>query len=372
MVPVLGTDTMTVKHLWLTDFRNHREVDLSLDSGVTVVVGMNGQGKTNLIEALAWLARGTSFRGAPTEAMVRNGADRAIVRAEVDTKGRTVLLEAELAMSGKNRIQVNRQRVNRLRDLLGHFRTTVFGPDDLRLIKGGPRNRRGWIDDLLVDLHPGNHALRGDLDRILRQRNTLLKQSRGRATPDVETTLDVWDAQLIEVGERLASARREVLAVLVPEVEVLMGALTGGRSRMTMEVVDQWSSKGLEAALATARPDDLKRGVTTVGPHRDEILFSLDDMPARTHASQGEQRSIVLALRLAGHRLVADRTGSEPVVLLDDVFSELDAGRCAALVGLLPSTQAVMTSAGVVPEGVDAGVVLHLDDLASASVDHRP
>ncbi|MDP6867844.1 MAG: DNA replication/repair protein RecF [Acidimicrobiales bacterium] len=363
---------MTVKHLWLTDFRNHREVDLSLDSGVTVVVGMNGQGKTNLIEALAWLARGTSFRGAPTEAMVRNGADRAIVRAEVDTKGRTVLLEAELAMSGKNRIQVNRQRVNRLRDLLGHFRTTVFGPDDLRLIKGGPRNRRGWIDDLLVDLHPGNHALRGDLDRILRQRNTLLKQSRGRATPDVETTLDVWDAQLIEVGERLASARREVLAVLVPEVEVLMGALTGGRSRMNMEVVDQWSSKGLEAALETARPDDLKRGVTTVGPHRDEILFSLDDMPARTHASQGEQRSIVLALRLAGHRLVADRTGSEPVVLLDDVFSELDAGRCGALVGLLPSTQAVMTSAGVVPEGVDAGVVLHLDDLASASVDHRP
>ena len=372
MVPGLGTDTMTVKHLWLTDFRNHREVDLSLDSGVTVVVGMNGQGKTNLIEALAWLARGTSFRGAPTEAMVRNGADRAIVRAEVDTKGRTVLLEAELAMSGKNRIQVNRQRVNRLRDLLGHFRTTVFGPDDLRLIKGGPRNRRGWIDDLLVDLHPGNHALRGDLDRILRQRNTLLKQSRGRATPDVETTLDVWDAQLIEVGERLASARREVLAVLVPEVEVLMGALTGGRSRMNMEVVDQWSSKGLEAALETARPDDLKRGVTTVGPHRDEILFSLDDMPARTHASQGEQRSIVLALRLAGHRLVADRTGSEPVVLLDDVFSELDAGRCGALVGLLPSTQAVMTSAGVVPEGVDAGVVLHLDDLASASVDHRP
>jgi len=369
MVPVLGTNTMTVKHLWLTDFRNHRAVDLSFDPGVTVVVGMNGQGKTNLIEALAWLARGTSFRGAPTEALVRGGADRAIVRAEVETAGRTVLLEAELAVSGKNRIQVNRQRVTRLRDLVGYFRTTVFGPDDLRLIKGGPGDRRGWIDDLLVDLHPGNQVLRGDLDRILRQRNALLKQSGGRATPDVETTLDVWDAQLTEVGEQLASARREVLTVLEPEVEVLMGALTEGRSRMSMKVVDQWSSRGLEAALTTARPDDLKRGVTTVGPHRDEILFSLDDMPARTHASQGEQRSIVLALRLAGHRLVADRTGFEPVVLLDDVFSELDADRCRALVGLLPSTQAVLTSAGAVPEGVEAGVVLHLDDLVPGSVD---
>ena len=360
---------MTVKHLWLTDFRNHREVDLSLDPGVTVVVGTNGRGKTNLIEALAWLARGTSFRGAPTEALVRGGADRAIVRAEVETTGRTVLLEAELMVSGKNRIQVNRQRVTRLRDLLGHFRTTVFGPDDLRLIKGGPGNRRGWIDDLLVDLHPGNHALRGDLDRILRQRNALLKQARGRSTPEVETTLDVWDTQLIEVGERLASTRREILAGLVPEVEVLMDALTGGRSRVAMKMIDQWSSEGLAAALVSARPNDLRRGVTTVGPHRDEILFSLDDMPARTHASQGEQRSIVLALRLAGHRLVADRIGSEPVVLLDDVFSELDAGRCAALVGLLPSTQAVVTSAGTVPEGVTAGVILHLDDLVPASVD---
>ena len=360
---------MTVKHLWLTDFRNHREIDLSLDPGVTVVVGTNGRGKTNLIEALVWLARGMSFRGAPTEALVRSGAERAFVRAEVETAGRTVLLEAELVASGRNRIQVNRQRVTRLRDLLGHFRTTVFGPDDLRLIKGGPGDRRGWIDDLLVDLHSGNHALRGDLDRILRQRNALLKQARGRSTPEVETTLDVWDTQLIEVGEQLASARREVLTGLVPEVEVLMDALTGGRSRMNMQMVDQWSSEGLTAALATARPDDLRRGVTTVGPHRDEILFSLDDMPARTHSSQGEQRSIALALRLAGHRLVANRTGSEPVVLLDDVFSELDAGRCAALVGLLPSTQAVVTSAGMVPEGGDADVVLHLDDLVPASVD---
>ena len=134
---------MTVERLWLTDFRNHPEVDLVLDPGVTLVVGSNGQGKTNLIEALAWLARGSSFRGAPTEAMVRFGADRAVVRAEIDAAGRSVLLEAELVASGRNRIQVNKQRIIRLRDLLGHFRTTVFGPDDLRLVKGSPGERRG-------------------------------------------------------------------------------------------------------------------------------------------------------------------------------------------------------------------------------------
>ncbi len=362
---------MTVEHLWLTDFRNHPTIDLSLDPGVTVVVGANGRGKTNLVEALAWLARGSSFRGAPTEALVRRGANRAVIRAEVATGGRTTLLEAELVASGRNRIQVNRQKVTRLRDLLGHFRTTVFGPDDLELVKGGPGQRRDWIDDLLVDLHPGHHALRSDLERILRQRNALLKQARGRSTPDVEATLNVWDAQLTDVGERLALLRQETLTVLGPEVEGLVDALTGGRSRMTMQVVDEWSSVGLAAGLAAARGDDLRRGVTTVGPHRDEILFSLDDMPARTHASQGEKRSIVLALRLAGHRLVTARTGTEPVVLLDDVFSELDAQRCAALVGLLPSTQAVVTSAGAVPEGVEAGAVLHLDDVVSMST-NRP
>jgi DNA replication and repair protein RecF len=352
---------MTVERLWLTDFRNHSEVDLVLDPGVTLVIGANGRGKTNLIEALVWLARGASFRGAPTEAMVRLGADQAVVRAEINVAGRSVLLEAELVASGRNRIQVNKQRVTRLRDLLGHFRATVFGPDDLRLVKGSPGERRGWIDDLLVDLHPRNHALQSDLDRILRQRNTLLKQARGHLSPEVKITLGVWDAQLVDVGERLASARRETLVALSPMVDELSKALTDGRSQLTMNVVDQWSSEGLETALNRARSDDVRRGVTTVGPHRDDVLLTLDDMPSRTHASQGEQRSIALALRLAGHRLVAEQTGAEPIVLLDDVFSELDPRRCAVLVGLLPSTQAVITSAGAVPEGVEADVVLHLD-----------
>ena len=299
---------MTVQRLWLTDFRNHKALEVSLDPGVTVVVGANGDGKTNLLEGLAWLARGTSFRGASTEAMVRKGADRAAIRAEVVDGDRVVLLEAELVASGRNRIQINKNRVQRRRDLLGHFRTTVFGPDDLILVKGGPAERRTLIDDLLVDLQPRNQALRADLDRILRQRNTLLKQARGRSTPKVNDTLDVWDAKLSEVGEALTAARMELLAVLGPEANQLLEMLTGGRSGLTLTYVDEWTSNGLAAALRQVRPEDLRRGLSTVGPHRDEVRIEVDDLPARTHASQGEQRSVALALRLAGHPIVVDRT----------------------------------------------------------------
>ena len=353
---------MTVQRLWLADFRNHKTLEVSLDPGVTVVVGANGDGKTNLLEGLAWLARGTSFRGASTEAMVRKGADRAVIRAEVVDRDRVVLLEAELVASGRNRIQVNKNRVQRLRDLLGHFRTTVFGPDDLILVKGGPAERRTLIDDLLVDLQPRNQALRADLDRVLRQRNTLLKQARGRSTPKVNDTLDVWDAKLSEVGEALTAARMELLTALGPEANRLLGMLTGGRSGLAMTYVSEWKDDSLAVALRQVRPEDLRRGLSTVGPHRDEIRIEVDDLPARTHASQGEQRSVALALRLAGHQIVVDRTKTDPVVLLDDVFSELDDDRSRALVDLLPATQAILTTASSVPAGVVPGTVLRLSD----------
>ena len=353
---------MTVQRLWLTDFRNHKALEVSLDPGVTVVVGANGDGKTNLLEGLAWLARGTSFRGASTETMVRKGAARAAIRAEVVDGDRVVLLEAELVASGRNRIQVNKNRVQRRRDLLGYFRTTVFGPDDLILVKGGPAERRTLIDDLLVDLQPRNQALRADLDRILRQRNALLKQARGRSTPKVNDTLDVWDAKLSEVGEALTAARRELLTALGPEADRLLRMLTGGRSGLALTYVDEWAADGLAAALRQVRPEDLRRGLSTVGPHRDEVRIEVDDLPARTHASQGEQRSVALALRLAGHRIVVDRTEPDPVVLLDDVFSELDADRSRALVGLLPATQAILTTATAVPAGIVPGTVLRLSD----------
>lgn len=351
---------MTIDRLWLTDFRNHRDVDLSFDEGVTLVSGPNGQGKTNLLEAVAWLARGSSFRSAPTEALVREGSEAAVIRAEVSNQGRTVLLEAELSLGGRSRIQVNRQRVSRVRDMLGHFRATVFSPDDLVLVKGGPSERRRWIDDLLVDLHPRNHGLRSDFEKVLRQRNALLKQARGRLTSDIGSTLDVWDSKMVEVGESLASSRKEVLESLGPLVSELSSVLADGKALLSATVLDNWSSEGLALALKRSRNEDLKRGLTTTGPHRDDVNFILNDMPARTHGSQGEQRTLALALRLAGHRLVADQTGLEPVVLLDDVFSELDQHRSAGLISVLPNTQAVLTTAGLAPKGVCVGNVLHL------------
>ena len=351
---------MTISRLWLIDYRNHREVDLSLEPGVTLLMGPNGWGKTNLLEAMAWLSRGSSFRGAPTEALVRQGAERAVVRAEVDDGGRVVLLEAELSSTGRNRIQVNRQRVTRLRDLLGHFRTTVFSPDDLTLVKGSPGERRTWLDDLLVDLHPRNHGLRVEVDRVLRQRNALLKQARGRLTPDVAATLEVWDAKLAKAGEALAAARTEALVAREPLAAVVSDRLTSGRSTLTATPVADWTAEGLAAALHRVRDDDLRRGMTTVGPQRDDVKLTLDGMPARTHASQGEQRSVALALRLAGHRLVAERTGTSPMVLLDDVFSELDRERAEALVSLVPDAQVVVTAAAAVPDSVRFDAVMDL------------
>jgi len=353
---------MLVQRLWLNDFRNYTSVELSLSDGVTAVVGDNGQGKTNLVEAIAWLARGSSFRGATADSMVRGGCDGAVIRAEVVDGQRTTLLEAELVASGRNRLQVNRNRVQRQSDFIGHVRATVFGPDDLVLVKGGPAERRRFLDDLLVDMQPSNHRLRSDLERILRQRNGLLRQAGGRATPEVLSTLDVWDAKLCEVGEELAARRVALLAELEPAAGDLVNLFSDGRSALNMAYESAWLEVGLAESLVGSRSDDLRRGTTTVGPHRDEVGLSVDGMPARSHASQGEQRSLAVALRLAGHGVVTSHTGSDPVIMLDDVFSELDPRRATSLISLLPDTQTVVTTAGDLPEGVVVDQRVHVHD----------
>ena len=352
---------MPVRRLSVVDFRNLVDIDLELGDGRIAVVGDNGQGKTNLVEAIAWVATGSSFRGAPTEALVRAGATSAVLRIEVDDGGRTTLLEVELVASGRNRMQVNRNRVNRLRDLLGHLVVTVFGPDDLDLVKGGPSERRRYLDDLLVACHPRNHGLVSDLERILRQRNALLRQAGGRVTPEITSTLDVWDDKLAAVGDELGSARRDLVELLRPEVVGVIDALGDGTRAVTLDHASSWLDAGLGSALAAARRDDIRRGVSTIGPHRDDLLVGLDGLPSRTHASQGEQRSLALALRLGGHRILGERLGREPVIILDDVFSELDPDRAGRLVDLLPSTQVLITAAGTLPAGIGADRVLRMD-----------
>ncbi len=341
---------MIVERLELLDFRNYTQASFQLTPGTTVVVGDNGQGKTNLAEALAYLATLASFRGAPVDALVRIGAHAAIVRAEVvDEDGRSSLIEAELVPVGRSRVQVNRQRLDRSRDLLGVVRVTVFSPDDLTLVKGAPSDRRRFLDDTLVALAVKYDAMRLELDRIVRQRNVLLRQAGGRLDESAAQTLDVWDARLADVGERFGHARHTLVARIGPIVADAYAQLAGVATVVGVMYDPPWRAGGLASALGRARDADVKRGVSTVGPHRDELALTIAGMPSRTHASQGEQRTLALALRLAAHRLVADRTGSTPVLVLDDVLSELDRGRAAALLANLPPGQVVITTASAVP-----------------------
>jgi DNA replication and repair protein RecF len=236
----------------------------------------------------------------------------------------------------------------------------VFSPDDLALVKGGPSERRGFLDDALVALAVKYDAIRLELDRILRQRNTLLRQVGGRLDSDAETTLDVWDSRLAATGEQLGRARAALVERVAPYVTAAYTELAGAGD-MSLGYAPAWRVVGLAAALAAARADDVRRGVSTVGPHRDELDLTIDGMPARTHASQGEQRTLALALRLGVHELVAERTGSAPVLVLDDVLSELDARRAAALMGLLPDGQIVITTAGTIPAAAAPERVIRIE-----------
>lgn len=353
---------MIVERLELTDFRNYRSATFELTEGVTAVVGNNGQGKTNLAEALAYLATLASFRGAPPDALLRTGADAAVVRATLrEDDGREVLVEAELARRGRNRVQVNRQKLQRTRDLLGVMRVSVFAPDDLTIVKGSPGDRRRFLDDALVALRASYDSTRLELDRAVRQRNALLKQAGGRLDAERAVSLDVWDARLAELGEQLGHARATLVARCQPMVVEAYEQLAGTAVPVELSYEPAWRMSGLAAALAAARDDDVRRGVSTVGPHRDEVEIGLDGMPARTHASQGELRTLALSMRLAVHRLVAERTETTPVLVLDDVLSELDPDRATALLANLPSGQVVITTASPLPPAATPDRVIAID-----------
>lgn len=353
---------MIISHLELVDFRNYVSGTFELTSGTTAVIGDNGQGKTNLAEALAFLATLSSFRPVAGDALVRVGADLAVIRATVVAEdGRESLIEIELVTVGRNRVQVNRQRLQRVRDLLGTVRVTVFSPDDLILVKGSPGERRRFLDDTLVALAVKYDAIRLEVDRIVRQRNTLLKQSGGRRSDDIEATLDVWDARFADIGDQYGYARATLVARLAPMVQEAYEQLAGSPTAIDLHYEPAWRTPGLAAALLAARDVDIRRGVSTVGPHRDELNLSIAGLPSRTHSSQGEQRTLALALRLAGHRLVTERTGSAPVLVLDDVLSELDDHRATALLDHLPAGQVIITTASELPPAARADRILRIE-----------
>jgi DNA replication and repair protein RecF len=353
-------------HLSVVDFRSYLAVELQLEPGVTALVGPNGQGKTNLIEAIGYLATLSSHRVAADAPLVRSGAERAIVRGQVVRDGRAVLVELEINPGKANRARVNSSPVTRPRDILGLLRTVLFAPEDLALVKGDPSDRRHFLDDLLVARTPRLASVRADYDRVLKQRNALLKTaglSRRSGGPDLRT-LDVWDTHLSRVGGELLAARLELVDELRPLVEKSYAAVALGDSRSVSVGVDYLSSLGpevelvpdrevlaaaLAAALAGVRSDELDRGITLVGPHRDELVLKLGDQPARGYASHGESWSLALALRLGSYDLLC-ADGGEPVLILDDVFAELDADRRERLAQLVAPAEQVLITAAVVAD----------------------
>lgn len=294
--------------------------------------------------------------------MIRTGADDAYVRATVLDAGAEVLIEAQLSRQGRSRMQVNRVAARTRRDLADAVAVTTFAPEDVTVVRGGPSGRRDVLDDALALLDPGAGALLEDVARVLRQRGALLRQLRGRLDAAVAPTLDVWDDRLASLGDDLAARRCALAAALDPEVAALYRSLANETVGVRVAYAPSWSG-GLAEALRTARADDVRRAATTVGPHRDDVTLTIDDRDARTQSSQGEQRSLALALRIAVHERVTRTRGRPPLLLLDDVFSELDAGRATRLLELLPVGQALLTTAVPPPPGLHGADVVDVAEL---------
>ncbi|NIA24007.1 MAG: DNA replication and repair protein RecF [Gammaproteobacteria bacterium] len=342
---------MKLDWIELVDFRSYANLRFVPAEGVNVIVGPNGSGKTNLLEAIAYLASLQSVRGAPDDVLVRRGAEEAIVRGEVTRANGTSRIE--VAIGRKRRVLVNGRRPARNAELLGHLRVATFLPDDLDIMKRGPAYRREFLDATAVQLWPGAYGDRREFEQALRQRNALLKAG------EVDRfTLQVWDDRLAQAGARAMARRAAAARLLLERVEDIYHRLSGGRQNVELQYASAWGAgiddvpieclrDRLKETLESRRETDIERRQTSVGPHRDEPLFLLDGLSARTAASQGEQRTLMLGLRLASHAAVADIVGEMPVLLLDDIFSELDSQRTAALADALPGAQTFITTARV-------------------------
>jgi DNA replication and repair protein RecF len=361
-----------VSRLDLHDFRSYAQVELALEPGATAFIGSNGQGKTNLVEAIDYLSRLDSHRVSNDAPLVRVGAEQAIVRADVVKGDRTALLELEITPGRANRARINRAALPRTRDLVGVLRTVIFSPEDLALVKGDPSDRRRFLDSLLVLCTPRLGGVKADYDRVLKQRNTLLKTARGRRNVEI-ATLDIWDENLARTGAELVAARLALLDALAPHLvdayQRVAAASAPDRRVVTATyrtavlpdgdhgpaVRDQQQIEQLILAeLATRRGDELDRGISLVGPHRDDVTLMIGELPAKGYASHGESWSYALALKLASFEMLR-AADDDPVLILDDVFAELDQGRRQQLAELVGDAEQVLVTAAVaddVPEGL--------------------
>ena len=371
---------MHVTHLSLADFRNYTRADVALQPGTVLFVGRNGQGKTNLVEAIACAGSAASHRVSTDQALIRFGAESGVVRLRVQHDDRAVVIEIELNRASANRAQVNRSPV-RVRELPRYFASVIFAPEDLSLVRGDPGGRRAFLDSLVVQRAPRFAGVIGDYERVVRQRNSLLKSARAsRLAPDSLTTLDVWDDRLVSLGTELIMARAELVDEMRAHVARAYSAVAGDDhvTRMSMrlsidvETDDDHSdspvadddataeviAERFRARLAERRRAELDRAVTLVGPHRDDLVLELNGLPARGYASHGESWSYALALKLASAEVLrADSVAGDPVLILDDVFAELDEGRRERLADAVGGFEQVLITAAVggdVPERLAA------------------
>jgi DNA replication and repair protein RecF len=366
-----------ITRLALTDFRCYASADLSLAPGVSTFMGSNGQGKTNLLEAAAYVATLGSHRVASDAPLIRRGAPRAILRAAMTSQARDSLVEIEVNPGRANRVRLNRVPMPRPREVLGTLRCVLFAPEDLTMVKGDPDQRRRYLDDLLVATAPRYAGTRADYERVLRQRTALLKSARARGggTP---SALDAWDDQLVRMGAELTAGRLELVTSIRPLVAKAYAAVSGEDGAVGMTYRQPFGGKdepaaglaqlqeGLRQALSAARMAELDRGVCLVGPHRDELELRIGELPTRGYASHGESWSMALALRLAAYELLRS-DGEDPVLMLDDVFAELDTGRRERLATLVGDAEQVLVTAAVTAD-VPAGLAGARFDVADGAI----
>ncbi|MDD7928271.1 DNA replication/repair protein RecF [Microbacterium thalli] len=388
---------MIVEQLSLVDFRNYAAAELTLAPGANVFVGRNGQGKTNLAEAIGYFATLGSHRVSQDAPMVRDGADAAFVRARLAHRERRVQLEAQLNRSGSNKARVNGSPV-RTAELPRYAQVVLFAPEDLQIVRGDPSARRRFADQLLIQRAPRLAGVLADYDRVLKQRNALLKSARSRGVRgDSLSTLDVWDDKLVTLGTDVIRARLRLAAELARPLATAYTAIAGADHRPQLQwalsvggsdpeeddspaeaaVADAAAIEQLfRAALAERRTAELDRGITLVGPHRDDLVLRIRDLPVKGYASHGESWSVALSLRLASAELLrAESTLGDPIVILDDVFAELDADRRARLAGIVADYQQVIVTAAVAEDvpvelrartvRVEAGTLHEVDDAES-------
>ena len=376
---------MHVRHLTVADFRSYTAAELPLEPGVTTLVGLNGQGKTNLVEAIGYLATLSSHRVSTDQPLVRFGAEQAVIRGAVIRDGRETMLELELNPGRANRARLGRSPVSRPRDVLGTLRTVLFAPEDLALVKGDPSERRRFLDDLLVARQPRWAGVRSDYEKALKQRNALLKSaqpllrkgSRRRppsrpadepvddARASALHTLDIWNDHLAAVGSQLLYARLRLLRDLGPYLAKAYDEVSAGQSDARVSYRSSLRESAA-ASLATGevpeidalraellatfeevRDKEVERGISLVGPHRDDLVLTLGDLPAKGYASHGESWSFALGLKLAAYQLLRHDLGEDPVLILDDVFAELDTGRRERLAAMVADCEQVLITAAV-------------------------